>query len=137
MEIDEHKVYSLYGVRFFHMGKYELSLHANVLKNVAGKMGTSDPFAVVTSGEGARAHMLGKTEECLNNLSPRWFKVITFDFEPGNDSRLIVTAYAKTKRRSTRTMGAAVFKVQEILQARAQTQSNKFQKGGNLFANVR
>jgi hypothetical protein len=33
-------------------------------------------------------------------------------------------------------MGTAVFKVQEILEARGETKSKKFPKGGTLFANA-
>ena len=47
------------------MVQLELCLSARNLKNVAGVLGTSDPFAVVTklaTTQGAKAEVMGKTE---------------------------------------------------------------------------
>ena len=120
--------------------KVELSLHASQLKNVAGSMGTSDPFCVVTSlatQPGAKPNVLGKTEVIANTLSPHWVKVFVLDYDLGTPIKVACNVFDQVKKGENRTMGSAVFDIGELLGARGNTKAKKLKGGGTLFASVR
>eukprot|EP00522_Entomoneis_paludosa_P012126 CAMPEP_0172447842 /NCGR_PEP_ID=MMETSP1065-20121228/7025_1 /TAXON_ID=265537 /ORGANISM="Amphiprora paludosa, Strain CCMP125" /LENGTH=575 /DNA_ID=CAMNT_0013199213 /DNA_START=83 /DNA_END=1810 /DNA_ORIENTATION=+ len=121
--------------------KLELSLHASKLKNVAGAFkGISDPFAVCTqiaTTQGAKPHVLGKTEVFKNNLSPQWVKIFEIDYELGSPVKVAISIYDEVRKSENKLMGSAVFDIGELLGARGNTKAKKLKTGGTLFATVR
>lgn len=62
--------------------RLQLHLSARDLKNIAGIMGKSDPFAVVTvrgDSENNEPRVVGQTDVVFNNLNPSWSRVIFLD----------------------------------------------------------
>ncbi|KAL7560832.1 hypothetical protein ACA910_013268 [Epithemia clementina (nom. ined.)] len=62
--------------------RLQLHLSARDLKNIAGLMGVSDPFAVVTvrgDSENNKPRVVGQTDVVFNNLNPSWSQVIFLD----------------------------------------------------------
>ena len=119
--------------------RVEFSIYAKDLKNNAGPLGTSDPFAVVTrqslDGTGAPTK-IGRTETLTNDLSPHWVKVFTLDHEEGGETKLIVTVFHEAKSEN-KSMGSVVFEISELLGARGNTKSKKLKQGGQVFAVAR
>jgi Copine/C2 domain len=123
------------------MMKVELSLYASNLKNVAGAFrGTSDPFAVVThmaTQPGGKAVVLGQTETIQNTVSPEWVKVFVLDYELGTPMKLIVSIFDQVKKGDNKSMGSAVFDVDELLGVRGNVKAKRVKAGGTIFAHVR
>uniref|UniRef100_A0A6U3CEQ1 C2 domain-containing protein n=1 Tax=Entomoneis paludosa TaxID=265537 RepID=A0A6U3CEQ1_9STRA len=62
--------------------RLQLHLSARDLKNIAGLMGVSDPFCVITirgDSENNQPQVIGQTDVVFNNLSPSWSNVIFLD----------------------------------------------------------
>lgn len=121
--------------------KVEVSLYASSLKNVAGMFkGTSDPFAVVTqlaAQPGEKPQVLGKTEVVKNTLNPKWVKTFTVDYEMGTPVKLAISLFDEVRKGDNKSMGTAVFDVEECLGAKGNTKVKKLRPGGNLFCSVR
>lgn len=120
----------------------ELSFHALKLKNVAGALkGTSDPYAVITqlaTVPGTKPRVLGKTEVVQNTLSPQWVKVFVLpDYTLGNVQKIAVSVFDEVKKGDHKSMGSAVFDVDELLGARGNTKAKKLKQGGTIFAMAR
>ena len=120
--------------------KVELSIHALKLNNVAGAFkGTSDPFAVVTllaSEPGKTPTVLGKTEVVKNTLSPQWVKVFVIDYALGTPCRVAINIMDEVRKGDNKSMGSAVFDVNEVLGARGNIKCKKLKKGACVYVCV-
>ena len=113
--------------------KVELSIHALKLKNVAGAFkGTSDPFAVLTllaTEPGKTPTVLGKTEVVSNTLSPQWVKVFVIDYALGTPCKVAINVFDQVRKGDNKSMGSAVFDVNEVLGARGNIKCKKIKNG--------
>mmetsp|Transcript_12511 Transcript_12511/g.29865 ORF Transcript_12511/g.29865 Transcript_12511/m.29865 type:complete len:906 (+) Transcript_12511:110-2827(+) len=121
--------------------KYQITLYASALKNVAGfGKGTSDPYAVVTLLAGSddeRAHILGRTEVVKNDLSPSWTTTFIVNHCFGKETRINVGVFDEVRKsKGNKSMGSAQFEIGEILGAKGNVKAKRLKPGGTLFVRV-
>lgn len=121
--------------------KYQISLYASGLKNVAGfGKGTSDPYAVVTLLAGSddeRAQIIGRTEVVKNELSPSWTTTFVVRHCFGKDTRINVGIFDEVRKsKGNKSMGSAQFEIGEILGSKGNVRAKRLKPGGTLFVRV-
>mmetsp|Transcript_25935 Transcript_25935/g.31380 ORF Transcript_25935/g.31380 Transcript_25935/m.31380 type:complete len:572 (+) Transcript_25935:136-1851(+) len=120
--------------------KVQLSFFARQLPNVAGAFkGTSDPYAVVTqlsTENGKKPTVLGKTEVIKNTLNPSWTKAFILDFELGKPININVSVFDEVRKGDNKDMGSAMFEVGAVLGSKGNTMAKKTRKKGNIYARV-
>lgn len=121
--------------------KYQVSVYASNLKNVAGfGKGTSDPYAVVTLLAGSddeRAHILGRTEVVKNDLSPSWTTTFIVHHCFGKETRINIGVFDEIRKaKGNKSMGSAQFEIGEILGAKGNVKAKRLKSGGTLFVRV-
>ncbi|CAJ1930913.1 unnamed protein product [Cylindrotheca closterium] len=121
--------------------KYQITIYASSLKNVAGfGKGTSDPYAVVTLLAGSddeRAHILGRTEVVKNDLSPSWTTTFIVNHCFGKETRINIGVFDEVRKsKGNKSMGSAQFEIGEILGAKGNVKAKRLKPGGTLFVRV-
>ena len=93
------------------VAKFQLTLRANRLKNVAGALkGTSDPYAVVTlltsnPGEEPVELELNKTNVIKNTLNPAWTTAIPLECDTEKATLIRVKVFDEVTKSADIAMG--------------------------------
>lgn len=114
-----------------------ISLRAARLPNVASLFkGISDPYAkfyqLPANGDQYPILILGETEVVKNCLNPDFVKTMTLDYDPTEDSPLImIKIFDEVRKNEDIFMGSVTFRLSEVLEAENNTMMYQLCRGGH------